>query len=126
MGIVASHLSLEPPTPPALRDGLDERAHPTTTHASTTEVERQSREETIVSFTRVWTAGGGLDRTCAVCLDTMQAGETLMTLPCFHVFHRHCATDWLMRNDDLACPECNGHILAAARSCGGPSNKFFA
>lgn len=34
---------------------------------------------------------------CPVCLIRFQNGDMLLTLPCFHLFHEHCALAWLCR-----------------------------
>lgn len=75
-------------------------------------IERKSREETIANFTRTWTTTRELSKMCSICLDTMQSGDEVITLPCFHVFHRKCVADWLIRNEDMACPECDRCIYA--------------
>lgn len=41
---------------------------------------------------------------CTICLDTMKEGESLIRLPCSHVFHTNCITAWLeMRNFCCNC-----------------------
>ena len=41
---------------------------------------------------------------CHVCLLPMRAGETLVTLPCFHLYHRDCIQRWL--TVQRTCPVC--------------------
>merc|ERR1719401_381878 len=43
-------------------------------------------------------------RECIICLEEYRAGDSQATLPCFHVFHRACAREWLGRC--LKCPIC--------------------
>ena len=75
-------------------------------------IEEKSREDTIANYTRKWTATKEFSKTCSICLDTMQGGDEVVTLPCFHVFHGKCVADWLIRNEDMACPECDRCIYA--------------
>jgi hypothetical protein len=42
--------------------------------------------------------------TCSVCLSDYEHGECLRRLPCGHLFHRHCADEWLRRSK--RCPLC--------------------
>lgn len=41
---------------------------------------------------------------CSICLETMEAGCELRTLPCMHVFHRGCIDKWLGVSSALKCP----------------------
>jgi len=43
-------------------------------------------------------------RECSICLDDYRAGDTQLTLPCFHRFHEICARRWLHRSS--TCPAC--------------------
>jgi hypothetical protein len=43
-------------------------------------------------------------QTCYICLELFEQGETRMTLPCLHGFHKPCATKWLLTNG--SCPIC--------------------
>mmetsp|Transcript_14186 Transcript_14186/g.26692 ORF Transcript_14186/g.26692 Transcript_14186/m.26692 type:complete len:497 (-) Transcript_14186:1633-3123(-) len=44
------------------------------------------------------------NKKCMVCLDDYEVGATVKTLPCFHLFHKHCIDEWLTRN--TSCPVC--------------------
>eukprot|EP00928_Gymnodinium_smaydae_P079167 TRINITY_DN63167_c0_g1_i1.p1 TRINITY_DN63167_c0_g1~~TRINITY_DN63167_c0_g1_i1.p1 ORF type:complete len:319 (+),score=39.72 TRINITY_DN63167_c0_g1_i1:68-1024(+) len=41
---------------------------------------------------------------CIICLDTLEQGDVVCTLPCNHIFHQNCAVDWLRING--VCPVC--------------------
>ncbi|CAA2953957.1 probable E3 ubiquitin- ligase RHY1A [Olea europaea subsp. europaea] len=45
---------------------------------------------------------------CAVCLEHLMAGDTLMQLPCAHRFHSKCLVPWLESN--AQCPCCRMEI----------------
>lgn len=47
----------------------------------------------------------GSTLTCAICLDTVEYGETKRTLPCTHSYHSTCVRAWLKRVS--RCPQCN-------------------
>ncbi|KAL3944232.1 MAG: hypothetical protein SGBAC_001675 [Bacillariaceae sp.] len=47
---------------------------------------------------------------CLICLEDFQRGETRMTLPCLHGFHKGCAQKWLKTNG--SCPICKHKISA--------------
>lgn len=46
---------------------------------------------------------------CSVCLEEYIRDEELITLPCFHVFHETCVTEWL--EFKRSCPLCRFSIL---------------
>lgn len=57
---------------------------------------------------------------CPVCLDYIQTGQHVRTLPCFHFLHRHCAEahfNWSASNPDGAvggpvlCPVCRAPVV---------------
>jgi len=51
--------------------------------------------------------GGTPDLTpdaCCICLETLQRGDRLKTLPCCHHFHAHCVDSWLSHHH--TCPIC--------------------
>jgi Ring finger domain/PA domain len=51
----------------------------------------------------------GKSSECAVCLQSMQAGETIMVLPsCRHAFHDSCAATWLQSHN--TCPYCRSEL----------------
>lgn len=43
--------------------------------------------------------------TCVICLDAMEDGEIVRTLPCFHEYHRDCIDTWLTKKSAV-CPLC--------------------
>ena len=49
------------------------------------------------------------DAKCLVCQTQYEEGETLMQLPCRHVFHDECVEGWLLRKD--CCPYCRSLIV---------------
>ncbi|KAL7536389.1 hypothetical protein ACHAXR_007139 [Thalassiosira sp. AJA248-18] len=59
---------------------------------------------------RTTESGGGGDqhhqhqKTCSVCLEPYQIGETVRTIPCFHTFHTACIDPWLAQRAE--CPVC--------------------
>lgn len=42
------------------------------------------------------------DLKCLICQDDYKANDVLLTLPCFHKFHKRCITEWLGRK--ACCP----------------------
>ena len=61
---------------------------------------------------------------CAVCLCPYEMQDTLLRLPCEHLFHEACVARWLQQ--DSSCPQCRFQLLpplsppAAARSSVDP------
>lgn len=45
---------------------------------------------------------------CSICLDEFLQGQTLIKLPCGHMYHPECLTPWLTNHDN--CPYCRGKI----------------
>jgi hypothetical protein len=45
---------------------------------------------------------------CTICLSDYEEGETLRTLPCFHIFHKDCIDDWLKQSK--VCPVCKYQV----------------
>lgn len=45
---------------------------------------------------------------CVVCMTEYNNDETLITLPCFHIYHKDCILEWFKTND--TCPLCKGHV----------------
>jgi len=45
-----------------------------------------------------------VDTQCSICLDVMESGSEVRTLPCMHRFHRHCIDRWLMTPGPPRCP----------------------
>jgi len=50
----------------------------------------------------------GAGERCTVCLEVYEDGERVLQLPCFHIFHGHCATHWLKTSK--ICPLCRGEV----------------
>lgn len=46
---------------------------------------------------------------CAICFDELSSGE-LMALPCGHVFHTTCVSNWLARHP--FCPHCRINVIS--------------
>ncbi|CAB1100886.1 unnamed protein product [Ectocarpus sp. CCAP 1310/34] len=44
------------------------------------------------------------NRSCSVCLEDHELGETVVKLPCAHIFHRECVWEWLELH--CTCPVC--------------------
>ena len=45
---------------------------------------------------------------CCICLCPCEAGDTLITLTCAHVFHKECGSRWL--KEKRKCPVCQHEI----------------
>lgn len=43
------------------------------------------------------------DNTCMVCFREMEDGRRL---PCNHIFHSECLTQWIQKNSNHFCPKC--------------------
>ncbi|KAL6581087.1 E3 ubiquitin-protein ligase sdir1 [Orobanche minor] len=46
----------------------------------------------------------GDDLTCSVCLEQVNDGELIRSLPCLHQFHVNCIDPWLRQQG--TCPVC--------------------
>lgn len=44
------------------------------------------------------------DATCVICLCKIIAGEVVIRLPCFHVYHYSCIFDYLRKEENPTCP----------------------
>mmetsp|Transcript_123784 Transcript_123784/g.396187 ORF Transcript_123784/g.396187 Transcript_123784/m.396187 type:complete len:286 (+) Transcript_123784:993-1850(+) len=54
-----------------------------------------------------------LSQTCVICLSEIEVGERVAHLPCSHIFHSECVTEWLASHG--SCPlRCHGFVLPAA------------
>lgn len=47
---------------------------------------------------------------CSICMDNVEVGGEVVTLPCKHWFHFACAEAWLKEHD--TCPVCRRGIMA--------------
>ena len=45
---------------------------------------------------------------CSICMDNVEVGEEVTSLPCTHWFHKPCVTAWLKEHD--TCPQCRAGI----------------
>ena len=45
---------------------------------------------------------------CVVCLNNFNPGDEVISLPCFHMFHKDCLISWLKKK--LSCPVCKLNI----------------
>lgn len=53
----------------------------------------------------------GEDGVCAICLDEMQPGAKVRTLPCSHTFDAPCVEQWAAKAN--RCPICNAALVDA-------------
>lgn len=64
--------------------------------------------------------GGDSQSVCSICVEEMQAGDKIYSLPCVHTFHMECLGQWLQRKGE--CPECRQPVIdekALAKKKGG-------
>lgn len=47
---------------------------------------------------------------CAICQCEYESGDTIMSLPCAHSFHRLCGSEWLLKYSKL-CPICKLDVV---------------
>jgi len=52
--------------------------------------------------------------TCLICQEDFKKGDSIRTLPCFHVFHRDCIDKWLSSKE--TCPVCMKSVRETAKS----------
>ncbi|GAB2232632.1 hypothetical protein Droror1_Dr00011674 [Drosera rotundifolia] len=52
--------------------------------------------------------GSDDELTCSVCLEQVNAGELIRTLPCLHQFHTNCIDPWLRQQ--ATCPVCKHDV----------------
>ena len=73
--------------------------------------------EEVENYTQLIKADEGTRRQmpeCAVCLSVFEVGEECRMLPCFHLFHHECITEWLTGRRGGACPCCKQRVLELA------------
>jgi len=49
------------------------------------------------------------NETCCICLESFKEGDSIIRLPCFHIFHSAEISKWLLKNH--RCPLCQTSIL---------------
>ncbi|KAH6879772.1 hypothetical protein B0T10DRAFT_412714 [Thelonectria olida] len=54
------------------------------------------------------TPGVGDMTECSICIENIQEGQTMITLPCQHQFHEICGVTWLKQPN--SCPICRKSI----------------
>jgi len=80
---------------------------------------RRRRKKAAFQLIRLCSRVGPLQHntedSCSVCLEAMEAGQQVRTLPCFHMLHVKCS-DMYFRAKDIApiCPVCRAHVCAGA------------
>lgn len=50
-----------------------------------------------------------LEKSCSICLDQFQIGDSMVTIPCFHQFHKECISKWL--HEKANCPICDRNVF---------------
>lgn len=50
-----------------------------------------------------------LEKTCSICLESFKVGEKMVTIPCFHQFHKECISQWL--HEKANCPICDKNVF---------------
>ncbi|GIZ02251.1 TRAF-interacting protein [Caerostris extrusa] len=45
---------------------------------------------------------------CIICKDLLDSVQSIVTIPCGHVFHNNCLSQWMVCSK--TCPECRHHI----------------
>ena len=63
---------------------------------------------------------------CCICLCEYEPKDTVMQLPCNHIFHESCIDSWTKRN--VRCPLCNCNLMEGGegdlnRHCAGISEE---
>jgi len=53
------------------------------------------------------------EEVCPVCLCAYELDDTLLRLPCDHLFHEACVSRWLQQ--DSSCPHCRHQLLPPAQ-----------
>lgn len=74
--------------------------------------------------TSIWPAGAE-ETTCTICVEDLEEGDEIRTLPCGHVYHKQCVDEWLRRS--RLCCLCkrpiNEHGGASSSGHGGASSS---
>ncbi|KAM7272469.1 hypothetical protein ACFE04_027132 [Oxalis oulophora] len=58
--------------------------------------------EAMCALKREWWHESVQCTTCSICLDDFEAGLEVTCMPCNHMFHEDCITEWLTEN--RLCP----------------------
>ena len=45
---------------------------------------------------------------CVICITEFQKADTVLSLPCLHIFHKECIVNWLNKNS--SCPLCKYEV----------------
>jgi hypothetical protein len=60
---------------------------------------------------------------CAICLESMQEGQSIRQLPCKHAYHAHCIDGWLKKKVTcVTCPQCRAGISSGLARGEHPGN----
>ena len=43
-------------------------------------------------------------RNCVICMEDFKENELIITIPCYHIFHKNCIGEWFKK--DNTCPIC--------------------
>ncbi|CAK69789.1 unnamed protein product (macronuclear) [Paramecium tetraurelia] len=52
---------------------------------------------------------GKSNRQCSICCNSFEKDETIIQLPCKHIFHKSCLFSWL--DHSTKCPNCRSDVL---------------
>ena len=55
-----------------------------------------------------------MDKTCSICLDTIDEPNLYTLMPCKHEFHSDCIVNWFRKKED-ACPNCRDKPLVTTQ-----------
>lgn len=58
---------------------------------------------------------------CSICMDGVEIGQEVTTLPCNHWFHGDCVASWLREHD--TCPHCRAPITSPDENNRPPSSR---
>ncbi|CAD8146488.1 unnamed protein product [Paramecium octaurelia] len=57
---------------------------------------------------------GKSNRQCSICCNNFSKDETIIQLPCKHIFHQSCLFSWL--DHSTKCPNCRSDVLEDLKS----------
>ncbi|CAD8145577.1 unnamed protein product [Paramecium pentaurelia] len=57
---------------------------------------------------------GKSNRQCSICCNNFLKDETIIQLPCKHIFHQSCLFSWF--DHSTKCPNCRSDILEALKN----------